>query len=381
MTIAAFDQYLASAISSILREEPVPVWPSGLSGDTEQSAHRIAFHGIALLLAQAPAALDQWPPPLARAVREQAGIQSFWESNHRAAIAPLLEALAAAGIEAVVTKGTALAYSIYRDPALRRRGDTDILILSANRTQVRTVLRACGFYETSDTRALQESWQCDTAMGFVPTVDIHWRINASAAVSQMLETGLRFDETVTLERLSPRALGVGMVDNLILTAINRSAHGKFGYNVGRDRLFENDRLIWAMDAHLLAGCFTPDDWETLAERTAHTGTGAVVNASLAFAQAALGTVVPAEAAASLTNAPRDRGLAVYHGASSHLWRLRRDVAAGRTLAEKTRVLRYVAFPSDEFLRARFPDAAGWPKPALYLRRWVEGAGKLLIRRS
>jgi len=381
MTIADFDQYLASAVASILRGEPVPVWPTDLPVDTEQAAQRIAFHGIALLLAQAPAALDRWPPLLARAAREQAGIQSFWERSHRAAIAPLLEALAAAGIDAVVTKGTALAYSIYRDPALRRRGDTDILIQNSSRTQVRKVLRACGFWETSDKRALQESWQSDTEIGFAPAVDVHWRINASAAVSRMLETGLRFDETVMLERLSPRARGVSNVDNLILTAINRSAHGKFGYNVGKERLFENDRLIWAMDAHLLAGCFTPDDWQTLAERTARTGTAAVVNASLAFAQAALGTVVPAEIAASLANAPQDRGLAVYHGASSHLWRLRRDVAAGRTVAEKTRVLRYVAFPSDEFLRARFPDAARWPKSALYLRRWVEGAGKLLIRRS
>jgi hypothetical protein len=381
MTIAAFDQYLASAVASILRAEPVPVWPAGLSGDTKQAAQRIAFHGIALLLAQAPAALDHWPPALARAVREQAGIQSFWERSHRAAITPLLEALAAAGIDAVVTKGTALAYSLYHDPALRRRGDTDILIRNASRKKVRKVLRACGFWETSDKRALQESWQSDTEIGFAPAVDVHWCINASAAVSRMLETGLRFDQTTTLERLSPRARGVGTVDNLILTAINRSSHGKFGYNVGNKRLFDSDRLIWAVDAHLLALSFTPNDWQTLADRTARTGTAAMVSASLGFAQTALGTSVPAEIAASLAHAPQDRGLAVYHGASSHLWRLRRDVAACRNLDERARVLRYVAFPSDEFLRARFPDAAGWPKLALYLRRWLEGAGKLMIRRS
>jgi len=381
MTIAAFDQYLASMVASILQAKPIPVWPADLIGDTEPAAHRIAFHGIALLLAQAPAALDHWPPMLARAVREQAGIQSFWERSHRSAIAPLLEALATAGIDPIVTKGTALAYSVYHDPALRRRGDTDILIRNASRTPVRKALRACGFWETSDKRALQESWQSSTEIGFAPAVDVHWRINASAAVSRMLETGLRFDETTTLERLSPHARGVGPVDNLILTAVNRSSHGKFGYYVGNERLFENDRLIWAVDAHLLAGGFTPDNWQALAERAAHTGTAAMVSASLTFAQTALGTKVPAAITASLANAPQDHGLAVYHGASSHLWRLRRDVAAGRTLGEKTRVLRYVAFPSDEFLRTRFPDATGWPRPALYLRRWVEGASKLLIRRT
>lgn len=381
MNIAAVDQYLASVVAAILRAERVPAWPTSLSGDPEQAAQRIAFHGIALLLAQTPGGLADWPSALAGAVREQAGVQSFWERSHHAAIAALLDALGAAGIKAIVTKGTALAYSVYPDPALRRRGDTDILILNASRQQVRNVLRACSFWETSDARPLQESWQCDTKIGFAPAVDVHWRINASAAVSQMLETGLRFDETISLDRLTPGARGVSPVDNFILTAINRASHAKFGYNVGAQRVFENDRLIWAVDTHLLADGFTPSDWQALAARAAQTGTTAMVQSSLAFAQSALGTAVPAAISEQLAATPQDRGLAAYFGASSHLWRLRRDLAANPTLTDKARLLRYIAFPNDEFLRTRFPDASGWPKPALHLRRWAEGAGKLLVGRA
>lgn len=377
MNSLALDTYLARCTGAILHGQAVPPWPADLGDDAGAAAGRIAFHGIALLIAQAPAALDSWPEAIARKLREQAGLQTFWEAWHRAAIAHLLEAMADAGITAVVTKGTALAYSVYADPAVRRRGDTDIFVPGADRGKVRRVLRACGFWEAGDTKALQESWQCDSAIGLEPAVDVHWRINASAAVSRLLEAELRFDSTIPLDKLSPRARGVGPVDNLVLTAINRSAHGQFGYQSGEDRLFETDRLIWAVDTHLLAGSLGPADWEALAERAGRTGTAGIVRESLAFAQRTLGTVVPAETAAALARAPANHGLSFYYGSSSHLWRLKADLAACTSLDELGRVLRYVALPSEEFLQARFPDASGWPRAALHLRRWLEGAGKLL----
>lgn len=381
MKQGGIDQYLARCTAQIVHGEPVSPWPADSIGAGEALVPaRIKFHGIALLLAQTSANLEGWPGSVRRQVREQAGIQSFWETSHRAAIGPLLEAFAAAGLNAVVTKGTALAYSVYSDPAVRRRGDTDILIGSlgrAGRARVRQVLRDCGFWETGDTKALQETWQCDTLAGFAPAVDIHWRINASAAASQMLERGLDFASTVALERLSPAARGIGPVDNLILTCINRAAHGTFGYHVGDTRMFETDRLIWAIDLHLLTSGFTPAQWQTLIDRTAQTGTAAMVRSGLAFAHANLAVPVPDGVAKALAHADGDHGLASYFGATTHIQRLRLDLAACAALSDKARVLRYAAFPSADFLQGRFPDAVGWPSAALHLRRWVEGAGKLL----
>ena len=378
MNTAVIDRFLMHAASSVVHGTLAPEWPAALNGSEAMVAQRIAFHGIALLLAGSPAIRTVWPEALAGAIREQAGVQTFWEQSHRPVIARLLEGLAAADITAIVTKGTALAYSVYGDPALRRRGDTDIYIPDPSRKQARTVMLACGFEPAGDTKALQESWVAGTAIGFAPAVDIHWRINASTAVSQVLEGALRLDQTISLDRLSPRAVGIGPVDNLMLIAINRSAHGQFGYQVGDDLLFDTDRLIWALDVHLLASAFGADDWDALTDRVARTGTASMVEGMLAFATRVFGTSVPDEAIAALRRAPTDHGLAAYYGASSHLWRLRRDLAAGVGLGEKVQVLRYVLFPSDEFLQARFPDAHhAWPRPILHLRRLTEGAGKLL----
>ena len=377
MSNVEIDAYLAVCTAGILGAEPPPPWPEKLADDAAAAAQRISFHGIALLIAQAPGVLQSWPSAVARVVREEAGMQTFWEHSHRAAIAPLLEAFAAEGIDAFVAKGTALAYSVYTDPAVRRRGDTDIFLPGASRRKVRHVLRECGFWQTGDTKALQETWQCSTAVGFEPAVDIHWRINASAAVSLMIERALRLNEADTLGRLSPRARAIGPIDNLILTAINRSAHGQFGYHSGAQRLFERDRLIWAVDTHLLAGTFGPAEWDALTERAERTGTAAIVHDILAFAERTLGASVPRETLATLAQAPVDCELMAYFGSSSHLWRLRRDVAACADMGEMARVLRYVALPNDEFMADRFPDAAAWPRPALHLRRWLEGAGKLM----
>jgi hypothetical protein len=377
MNSAELDAYLARTLAAILRSEAAAPWPAELGAEAKPIAQRIAFHGITLLIAQTSETLASWPPAIARAVREQAGIQTFWETSHRMAIAPLIEALAAAEISAVITKGTALAYSVYPDPAVRRRGDTDILVQGSSQEQVRQVLRACGFAGVSDIKALQESWQRDTAFGFSPAVDIHWRINASAFVSQMLERGLRFDTSIPLDRLSPNARGVGPVDNLILTAINRGAHAVFGYNVGPEQVFEADRLIWALDVHLLAGQFAAGDWDDLVERASLSGAASMVRASLAFARRTLGTAVPEAVDAALSQVPADQGLGAYFGLTSHIQRLQLDLAACGSIGEGARVLRYVAFPSEVFLQSRFPDAEGWPRPVLHLRRWIEGTGRLL----
>lgn len=380
MNTPAIDAYLAKAAASSLRGEDAPAWPDDCTGREAVVAQRIAFHGIALLIAKSPLARAGWPETLVTVIREQAGIQTFWEQSHRPAIARLIEGLAAAGIRSIVTKGTALAYSVYGDPALRRRGDTDIYIPDAPRDEARKVLRACGFRATGGTRALQEDWVAETTLGFKPAVDVHWRINASGAVSQALEGGLRFDQTVALGRLEPQARGLGPVDNLILIAINRSAHGQFGYIVGDSLLYETDRLIWALDAHLLAATFSGDDWASLADRAARTGTAPMVAGILALATRVFGTDVPHETATALREAPTQDGIAAYYGAKSHLWRLQRDIAACNSFSEKAKVLGYAFFPSEDFLRNRYPDAQHWPRPALHARRLFEGAGKLLTGR-
>ena len=56
-----------------------------------------------------------------------------------------LAALVAAGVDSVLTKGTALAYSADTRPEYRRRADTNLLVMEIDLEQARAMLAGAGF--------------------------------------------------------------------------------------------------------------------------------------------------------------------------------------------------------------------------------------------
>ncbi|MDJ0641439.1 MAG: nucleotidyltransferase family protein [Erythrobacter sp.] len=381
MKTEAFDLYLAQCVHRFVRSEPIPAWPAGLKVEPEQATTRITFHGIALLLIEAGSKLIDWPKELVEAIREQARLQSFWELSHKRMLADLIEALDLAGIDALVLKGSALAYSVYPEPALRRRGDSDLLIEATDRDMVRAVFRASGFSQWSDVRPLQECWQSSHVLGFDHTVDLHWRLSASPAVSALLESNLQRRRVVALPDLSANAKGIGPIDNLLLICINRAAHGRFGYQVGDAVLFENDRLIWALDIHLLVAKFSETDWEELSQSARASGSSDIVLAGLNLARRSLGTEIPSAALNALEQGSGDARLRHYLAYASGRERFMLDLLASPSLNEKIRLIALKLFPTKEQLLERYPDANHWPLAVLRVRRLVSGFGNFVKGRT
>lgn len=376
-TVSELDAFLARCVRATLSGRDIPDWPGTNAAHDDEVTARIAFHGIALLLVETGAIGESWPKAVALEVREEARRQSFWETSHRQAIATFLDACAAAEVDAVVTKGTALAYLIYDQPATRRRGDTDIVILDGSKREARAVLRKCGFAPCGDARPLQESWQAIAPPNFTHQIDLHWRINASAAISERLERTAPLSRTVRLTSLSSQARGLAPVDNLILTCINRAAHQSLGYMQGDEKHFEGDRLIWAVDIDLITRSLSPDEWGDLVNYAEISQTCSILASGLSFAQHACGTPIPPDVMTRLSDAvDQDDTAAILDPASSQR-RLWLDLAASRSLAAKATLLRFAMLPSAQFLRTRYPKQAHWPAPALAARRLVSGLGKLL----
>jgi len=381
MKTDALDQYLALCVQSFMRSQSTPEWPADIEAEANEVATRVTFHGIALLLVEAAPGLAGWPEAAADKIKEEARLQSFWELSHREVTGQLVEALHDAGIPALILKGTALAYSLYPKSELRRRGDSDLLIESTDRAKTRAVFEACGFTQWSDVRPLQECWQSETKLGFNHTVDLHWRISASAAISGLLETNLPRKRSVALSLLSPNARSVGAIDNLLLICINRAQHGKFGYQVGRTRLFENDRLIWALDIDLMTASFDESDWDEVVESASASGSADIVLSGLQMAQRLLQTSIPEPVLAKLKEQSNDARLTCYLEVRSGRKRLMLDLAASPTLGDKMRLLHFKLYPSEDLINERFPDAQGWPIAALRARRLVSGFGNLLRGRA
>ncbi len=375
----SIDSYLAACVTACLTNLPLAVWPvSWTQDDAEAALSRIKFHGIALLLVRHDPAPQGWPDAVVRSVRDEARMQALWEASHHAAVRPLVEALAAAGIVAAALKGTAIGYGYHSDPAVRRRGDTDLLLLvpSAKRGAARAVLLACGFAPAGDRGPTQEPWSITGRDGFTHEVDIHWRINGSLAVSKSLEQLECDQRIVPLPKLAPSALALGAIDNLILTCVNRYSHAVFGYHVKDDRPADGNRLIWAIDMQLLSGGFSDEDWVQLAQLAAASGSARVVREGLAFAQASIGLALPDGFPDRLAEAGGAEPVAAYLGeASSINRRLKSDLAAVTSAGELADLLRLEFLPGRRFMDDRFPDAQHWPLWALHVRRITGGVLK------
>ncbi|MEE4206992.1 MAG: nucleotidyltransferase family protein, partial [Erythrobacter sp.] len=333
MSVEAIDRYLADCVANVLRTGTLPAWHAEFEERYDELAARVSFHGVSLLLWEAAPSRPEWPATLRKAMRQEATAQIFWEESHRTAITGLLEALSEAGIAAAVTKGTAIAYSLYPRPALRRRGDTDILVFDAERERTREVLRQCGFEPFGDRLSLQEMWRKEGREGFDHLVDLHWRVNASAAISRHLEQGGIAERLVPLPALCARAMTIEPPANLVLVCINRRLHAAHGYITRDEKLPDGDRLIWAVDIHFICEAMIASDWARLMDLVRRTGSAGPVRSGLGFAHRTLGVEVQEGVSESLRLDPGAAALNRHLETDSSWERLRLDLAGSANLRE------------------------------------------------
>src|SRR5262245_13100335 len=121
-------------------------------------------------------------------------------TDHRAAVAldaarevelrRVLDALRAAGVESVLIKGAALAYTHYQRPELRPRIDTDLMIVESARDRTARTLESLGYQQAIETDGALSVAQYHfhrTAQGGISHVlDVHWRISNVLAFAHVL---------------------------------------------------------------------------------------------------------------------------------------------------------------------------------------------------
>lgn len=372
MVTSAIDAYLARCVRACMAGTDLPPAEIAVFAKHEEElAQRVLFHGIALLLTQHKCRLEDWPDGTTQIIREEARLQSFWEASHHKAISLVVEEMHRRGLRGVIIKGTALAYSHYSDPAIRRRGDSDLVALGQPRRAVREVLAQAGFVRSAQTRGLQESWQRAGADGFVHEIDLHWAMSSSPMVSQALDAIKPHAGWTSLPRLSPHAHGLNAAQSLIMGCLNRANHSIFGYYVADSKLRDSDRLIWAIDTHLLCAVMDQADWRALAEMAQASGMAKIVQSGLEFARRALGSEVPEWVLRQLATHSASHGIGYYLETASQWERLRMDWAASAGWFDRFTLLQRNSFPDPSLLRERYPHQRYWPLIALYTRRLGE----------
>lgn len=379
---SAIDAQLAGVLRAILKGEAA-AWPErGWNSGEELSAiwARIEYHGIPVLLHERANLLAGWPSKMLERIAEEARLIGLWEATHAASIAKLVGALDAAGIEAVLMKGTAIAYSLYDEPAARRRGDSDLLIRPADLDRTRTTLSECGWYRNDDPHGLvyQEGWLCE-AGHFVHALDLHWETSDRPVLQQVLAAEDFFAEKHLLPRLAPHAYRADHALTLIHETLNQKWHEAHGYWAEGGRVKGGRRLIWSVDFDLVARSLDDQDWERLALLCEQRGVGSLVADALRGAAGDFGTPLPQEVLGRLGARPTDPDVAAYFATSDSLGEFWLDLRTARSWRQRVEMIRDRGLPPRAHLVEKYPRQSGWPTALLQGRLLVETAGRMIKR--
>lgn len=363
-------------LCAVLREAPLPV-PGQVASDQAFLA-RGDFHGVQALLYERLAE-SEWPPELRQSLRGTVIEQAKWELRHRQILNTTLAALAEIAIEPVLFKGTALAYSLYSAPVLRARSDTDLIIAPADVERADTVLTGLGFTRAMAVSGEFVSYQASYIReqdGDSHALDLHWRINNSEVLAQLFTYDELRAQARSLPKLGPHALAASPVHALLLACMHRSTHKQNPYYVDGVAHFGGDRLIWLYDIHLLAGSFTDGQWNEFVRLSELKGLRAVCLEGFEHARACFHTEFPEAVVTALSDSGPAEPAALYLGGSRarQQWMDFRAIAGG---GNKLRFLRESVFPSETYMRHKYPEARPDWLPWLYLRRAFGGVAKKL----
>lgn len=293
------------------------------------------------------------------------------EAIREAELADLLQGLHEAGVEALLFKGAALAYTCYERPELRPRTDTDVLVSEARRPVADRVLRSLGYeavrHFSGDLVSYQAAYVKRRTGVPVHVVDLHWRVANPQAFGDVLPYEEALAEAVPIALLGSFARTLSPVHALLVACVHRVAHH------GGD-----DRLIWLVDISRLAGKLNHDDWAAFAGLARARQVALVCRSSLTEAVECCGAQVPETVMTVLTGPPDGReASAAFLSRRRHAAVVTQDLLTLPTWRSRARLLRQHAFPSVSYMRDTYAPGSRLPLFMLYAMRALRGARKWL----
>jgi hypothetical protein len=359
---------LRASLRALLRGECAP-WPDGATAsDAAKLLEALDQHGVMpLVYARLSSAGESWP--VRAGLRDSAIRAAAAESLRLADLRTILAIFSERNIRVLIIKGSALAYDVYDSPDLRTRGDTDLLIAESDCNAMRTLMRELGYASqltSGDTLAVRQ--QSFSRKGHV--YDVHWDVTNSAVVRDALPFEELLSRAIVIPRISAQAWAPSHADALLLACLHRVAHH-----------YDNERLIWLYDLHLLRERMSSDEHATFWRRAAERRLVTICERSIALADEWFAYAPHDHARDWLSDDARERdepSAAFLHRSRTRAALLSGDLKA-LDLPSRLRRLRELALPPPAFMRQSFPSAPGIALPALYVWRGARGVLRLFRR--
>jgi hypothetical protein len=364
------------SLAAVLRGESSSTLEGNGAEVTANLLDAARYHGVVPLLAAEFAKRsepDSWSAAIVSVCRDEALAQAMYELAHQAEMAQVIEGLTQEGLRPLLLKGTGLAYSYYPNPVLRPRADTDVLVPPEAHNDASRVLCSMGYRRVSGPAGKFVGYQLEfhriDRLGARHNIDLHWRISNSQYFAWLFPFDELARSAVPVPRLHPLALRIGNVDALIVSLLHRASNNRPpGTGFG-------DRLIWHYDIHLIVEQMSDDEFVLFpqlveAKRVAAIAIEGLRHCADRFRSPRLELLIErlahgpvAESGAEFLNA----------GRLQYEWiEIRAIPGAGARmsyLAQRT-------FPAPDYMRERYPDAAGHSLPLLHARRILNALAKL-----
>jgi hypothetical protein len=362
-------------------ENPAWPWPDG--AQEEADFHRLCdLHGVNALLHDR-ARSCKWPSGVQAPLRDKSVQLAIWELRHQQVLTQAVEALKRIGVQPILVKGTALAYSLYADPSLRTRADTDVLIPLGAKEQVESALTEIGFQRSLGVSGELVSYQASftrQADGAAHTLDLHWKINNSELLSTLFTYEELKSRAQSLPRLHEHTLAPSSADALLIACMHLATHKENPYYVDGAAHFGGDRLIWLADLDLLSQTLSDNEWRTVIALARAKGLRAVTLEGLAQARGRLATRYPEWVASALAERGEREPPAEYLAAGK-LRQQSMDFLAVEGWPRRWQLAREILFPSPSYMRSKYPESAAAWMPWLYFRRAAQGLAKRVVTRG
>jgi hypothetical protein len=285
----------------------------------------------------------------------------------------VLAALGESGVDALVLKGTALAYTHYAKAYLRPRADTDLFIRERDRSFVTKVLEGLGYQRANSVSrdAVHTQWMFKRKEGpLVHVIDLHWAISNPQLFRGMLSFDELFAEATPVAPLGPCARGPATVHALLLACIHRVAHHD-----------DSPNPLWLYDIKLLAEGLSPSEWDRFWELAARKQIGRLCADGLAQAARHVGCSVPRaalELPQTVATCEAEASAAYLGGVGTGLRGLLLDLKNAVDMEAKFRLLAGHAFPAPNYMRRVYGTTGRISLAAAYVRRATRGIVRLIV---
>ena len=310
---------------------------------TDQSyIERLDYHGITSLALHS----KQLSPSISQALHSRTALMVANETLKQNALIELFNAFEEANLKRhLLFKGSALAYSIYPQPWLRPRSDSDCFIDKAQQAEVETVLFQLGYQKQFAISGRHVSYQ-DTyykplAGQSMMHLDMHWRINNRQTLAKTYTIDELLARGRPLTNLTPAIHIPSNADSLLIASLHRLGHHH-----------TEERLAWLYDIHLLSKQLQVKDWQTTLELAQEKQLAAITLDALLLSQRLFGTAIPDNIGKQLHQAAQrnepsqlflKRNLAEWQ----YFWH---DLKALDGIRPKSRLIMESVFPSAAYVR-------------------------------